>query len=179
MVGSHSDLIFFSVQECRLVYFHVAVFFLRLACNARSLLFGGGFNPFFPVKPRAKIINYFNVSNYFWTTTESKLLLWFRWKTTSVLLLSLLTKFGVFKKLLEFNDSFFIQLVSLLNFMNGISFIYFFLSKTPTANLAKGMTERQLSIITLLNVKLAEKHHKFWRLDMTFALVSSRQRRCF
>ena len=93
--------------------------------------------------------------------------------------MSLLTKFGVFKKLLEFNDSFFIQLVSLLNFMNGISFIYFFLSKTPTANLAKGMTERQLSNITLLNVKLAEKHHKFWRLDTTFALVSCPQRRCF
>ena len=40
VVGSHSVLIFFFVFVCRLVNFHVAVFFLRLACNTQITLLG-------------------------------------------------------------------------------------------------------------------------------------------
>ena len=43
MVGSHSDLSFFSVFVCRLVNFHVAVFFLRLVGNVLGLCVRAGF----------------------------------------------------------------------------------------------------------------------------------------
>jgi len=57
-----------STTDSKYVSFFCEDFYFALSAlklNARSLLIGGGVNPFSPVKPRAKIINYFNASNYF------------------------------------------------------------------------------------------------------------------